>query len=54
MTCLVQIIIHTTVNSKEKKDLKKIKRIPHLPTLKLKNKSETDLFSLGLSNNSMI
>ena len=29
---------------KEKKRFKKIKIIPYLPTLKLKNKSETDLF----------
>ena len=39
MTCLVQIFIYTTVNSK----ITKINKIHYLPTLKLKNKSETEL-----------
>ena len=39
MTCMVQILIYTTVNSKNS-----------LPTLKLKNKSETDLSFLGLTD----
>ena len=30
------------------KKMKKIKTFPYLPTLKLKNKSETDFFFLGL------
>ena len=43
MACFVQIFIYTIVYSKKKKK-KKIKTFPYLPTLKLKNKSETDLF----------
>ena len=42
MACFVQIFIYTTVYSKIKK-IKKIKIFPYLPTLKLKNKPETDL-----------
>ena len=47
MTCFVQIFIFTTIYSK----IKKPKTFSYLPTLKLKNKSETDLFFfLGLIN----
>ena len=42
MTCFVQIFIFTTVYSKIKNKMN-IKTFPYLPTLKLKNKSETDL-----------
>ena len=46
MACFVQIFTYTTVYSKikDKKKIKKIKTFPYLPTQKLKNKSETDLF----------
>ena len=40
MACFVQIFIYTTVYSEIEKD-----KIPYLPTQKLKNKSETDIFS---------
>ena len=46
MIFLVQISIYTTFKSK----IKEIKKIPYLPTLKLKNKSETAFFLLGLIN----
>ena len=49
MTCFVQIFIFTTVYSKIKNKIK-IKTFPYLPTLKLKNKSETDFFFLGLDS----
>ena len=42
MAYFVQIFKHTTVYSKIKD--KKIKTFPYLPTQKLKNISETDLF----------
>ena len=43
MAHCVKIFIYTTVYSKIKK-FKKIITIPYLPTQKLENKSETDLF----------
>ena len=43
MACFVKIFTYTIVYSKIKKN-KKIKTFPYLPTLKLKNKSQTDLF----------
>ena len=42
MACFAQIFIYIIVFSKIKK--MKIKTFPYLSTLKLKNKSETDLF----------
>ena len=40
MACFIQIFIYTTLYSEKKKE----KTFPYLPTLKLKNKSVTDLF----------
>ena len=55
MACFVQIFINTTIPSKikSKKKNRKNKNIS-LPTQKLKNISETDLFFLGLSTSSML
>ena len=49
-SCFVQIFIYTTVYSKIKdKKIQKNKNIPYLPTHKVKNKLETDLFSFWAS-----
>ena len=45
MACFVQIFTYTIIYSKiEDKKNEKIKTFPYLPTQKLMNKSETDLF----------
>ena len=46
MACFVKIFTYTIIylKIKDKKKILKIKTFPYLPTQKLMNKSETDLF----------